>query len=523
MEDNEICEVIIPVTERFTVRWEKGIQLDAKVRKDKRLGFYKMVGEEKEILIKSPCTGKIIFLETPSEELTSQKVCVIERCKHDVVTHGLCTFCGAKPTEMTNQYVGFVDRNFAISDNKAQEIYSELESRILTEKKLFLVLDLDNTIIHAFLFQKGDNMLSLEEVQNYEDIYVLELPPEKYLVKLRPYLKEFLEGVRKNYMIYVYTKGTRQYAEAILKLIDPKEEMISKERLITRDEMEGNDFKSLRKLIYDGSLALILDDSPSVWGPIKNLIFTKPFYYFEDKDNKIIVRRKVDAFLFFIQHLLNSIHEIFYQLYVKNIKIPIHEIYHGYRQNLFVEEDISFYNFFQNEEEMKKSRESNILTKLGGKVSFEPSKETTLIFSRASKKLKTCPFENIPIVSLWYISYCEMFCTRLPVQYFDLRDKQNQIVVLEKAMKEIYLSKTNNADNDRPKPEKLEKPEESEANNDKLNAIKDTIEEILVKNFVPNDTIDKRIKEKIIIDIELKRKNKRKADEALEQNSTEAK
>lgn len=50
----------------------------------------------------------------------------------------------------------------------------------------------------------------------------------KHLVmKKRPYLDQFLERINKTYEIFIYTAGTRRYAEAVVKVLDPNKKYIN--------------------------------------------------------------------------------------------------------------------------------------------------------------------------------------------------------------------------------------------------------------------------------------------------------
>ena len=81
-----------------------------------------------------------------------------------------------------------------------------------------MVLDLDNTILHSTEISD----LSMSTVINLKNFYLIPKPEytaedkirkDLIVVKMRPYLKHFLYELRKYYEIYVYTKGTRIYAE----------------------------------------------------------------------------------------------------------------------------------------------------------------------------------------------------------------------------------------------------------------------------------------------------------------------
>ena len=492
-DERTIINADLPDDKKIIITWQRNVCLEAKIRKGNMLGTYEVVDNPSgpKGKIKAPISGKIIFLEPSGHEVSSLKVCIMEKCKHDVVISSLCTFCGLSVTNTQNDSVGFAHSVYKLSYEKAKEIYEDLEVEMLKSQKLFLVLDLDNTLIHAEPFKRpGANSDKLElgfDVQQ-EGLTVLNFYRDQFVVKLRPFLKEFLETLSTKYHILVYTMGTRDYAESILRQVDPQGIYVSTERLISRNEMGENKFKSIKKVIYDGSLALILDDRSDVWGNIKNLVYTQPYLCLENVQGKLNITRREDVFLYMIREMLEFIHEIFFLLYQKGEKIKIYNIYYAIRRSLFVHERIAFYGLYQNEEELKNSTEYKSLKKLGAtEIALEPSESTTLIFSRHSSKIKSYPMTNAPIVSLWYIYYCEMYCTHLNPDDFDLRKENALVITLERSMQKSQEEK---------------------------NKAKDKIEDYLMKNESNKGGLA-TIRQAVIDKLETKNVNKRSGAEDL--------
>ena len=61
------------------------------------------------------------------------------------------------------------------------------------------------------------------------------LGPCWYFIKVRPGLADFLEEVTKMYELHVYTMGTRAYADAVAKIVDPHRKYFG-DRVLSRDE-----------------------------------------------------------------------------------------------------------------------------------------------------------------------------------------------------------------------------------------------------------------------------------------------
>ena len=81
------------------------------------------------------------------------------------------------------------------------------------EPEVTLVLDLDETLIHS---------TSVRTDPKDEEILVrVGNSLEKYYVKLRPFLKEFLERLSKIFELVIFTASIKEYADKVIDYIDP--------------------------------------------------------------------------------------------------------------------------------------------------------------------------------------------------------------------------------------------------------------------------------------------------------------
>lgn len=116
--------------------------------------------------------------------------------------------------------------HFRISHSEAESLGKADQNRLKRMKKLSLVLDLDHTLLHATADRRAEI-----ECKNRDDVRFILLPiipmnqqPHQvinmvHFIKLRPHLKEFLEGLQNLYEISIYTAGTRGYAEKVVNII----------------------------------------------------------------------------------------------------------------------------------------------------------------------------------------------------------------------------------------------------------------------------------------------------------------
>ncbi|KAJ6547209.1 hypothetical protein B0H19DRAFT_954705 [Mycena capillaripes] len=281
----------------------------------------------------------------PGEVISQRKakdrpvVLVLEECKHGMQISGLCVLCGK---DMTNSdYIGFADSSRAhiqmthsangplVSLEEAQRLEKETADDLLKARKLSLIVDLDQTIVHATVdptvgewrsegaawkarqaLKKTDaqdsdsdssesedecnpNWEALEDVGEFRlgaesfgmpagkgKGKLLESDGPMYYIKRRPGWQEFLEDMATKYQMHVYTMGTRAYAEQVCALIDPTGKVFGG-RLLSRDESGSLTQKSLQRLFpCDTSMVVIIDDRADVWEWSPNLIKVVPYDFF---------------------------------------------------------------------------------------------------------------------------------------------------------------------------------------------------------------------------------------------------
>lgn len=230
---------------------------------------------------------------------------VIEPCAHPIQYGGLCAVCGKSlededdekrtPISMTHG-----STNLKVSSKEAIDIEKSSTDRLFKEKKLSLVVDLDQTVIHVTVDPTVAEWMSDPTNPNYDAVkdvkpFILEeppfvppgysgpkLPPTKrwYYVKLRPGLHEFLEKMNERYEMHIYTMATRAYAENIAKIIDP-DGIYFGDRILSRDESGSLTQKSLKRLFpVDTSMVVIIDDRGDVWNWSPHLIKVVPYDFF---------------------------------------------------------------------------------------------------------------------------------------------------------------------------------------------------------------------------------------------------
>lgn len=191
-----------------------------------------------------------------------------------------------------------------VTQKLAQKLGHDDTRRLLADRKLVLLVDLDQTVIHTTNDTVPDNIKGIYHFQLYG--------PHSpwYHTRLRPGTAEFLERMSQLYELHICTFGARNYAHMIAQLLDPEGKFFS-HRILSRDECFNAtsktdnlkcvsipesclDFHLLNvlnnnlKIVYyralfpnGDSMVCIIDDREDVWNMASNLIQVKPYHFFQ--------------------------------------------------------------------------------------------------------------------------------------------------------------------------------------------------------------------------------------------------
>lgn len=146
-------------------------------------------------------------------------------------------------------------------------------------KKKTLILDLDETLIHADFN---------EQFCNHDHSVYFEYDGEEVSVDIfvRPGVQEFLKRMSQIFEIFIFTAGRKEYADACIDIIDPERKII-KHRLYRDSCIPINNriyVKDLRIFVNRKQENLILVDNSfySFANQPKNGVLINSFYHDED-------------------------------------------------------------------------------------------------------------------------------------------------------------------------------------------------------------------------------------------------
>eukprot|EP01054_Gregarina_sp_Poly1_P009107 Gregarina_sp_Poly_1__9106@NODE_558_length_7531_cov_98_785102_g439_i0_p1_GENE_NODE_558_length_7531_cov_98_785102_g439_i0NODE_558_length_7531_cov_98_785102_g439_i0_p1_ORF_typecomplete_len655_score107_29NIF/PF03031_18/8_7e21HAD_2/PF13419_6/0_0038DUF705/PF05152_12/41DUF705/PF05152_12/1_4_NODE_558_length_7531_cov_98_785102_g439_i021094073 len=366
----------------WTLVWSKSLHEDKRFSRGQKLGALERQNEDGASIKLPLVANKDVWIQevlipskTPISRLDEDRpalhLSTLNLCKHDVVLGGLCAGCGEmiktavehkrrKLDHLPDRIkLGFVasDTNIQISKEYAESLTASKISGLLHNRKLMLVLDLDNTLAHAFelpppLDLLKENLLSsveaeqlrLEDVTNPIDLVSVidgtdlkeslqvggqyvhyieeheqsELCKEKLRVleshvfrmqtcvqspttsyyasaffKLRPGVIKFLRDLSAQYELYLYTAGTLEHAESSLRLLDPGRTFFGT-RVFARTSIEKDGTKSLSQILpTDHEMIVVIDDTSRVWAADVALFMCYPYFWHRDEINHFLGASKL--------------------------------------------------------------------------------------------------------------------------------------------------------------------------------------------------------------------------------------
>ncbi|KAK3086847.1 hypothetical protein FSP39_024385 [Pinctada imbricata] len=289
METSEV-EVRAPGDKSIKIsRWK--VKSGSKVGRGALLALYE-TAVTKGLKLKSTMVGTVSeVLATDADFIPSGTVLLkMLPCSHPVVMKDMCADCGADlrkdagvsgtRKEPVSASVAMVHNipELIISKEQALELGKADEENLLKNRKLVLLVDLDQTLIHT---TNDDIPPKLKDVYHFQIRHGNTTP--WFHTKLRPGTQAFLEKVSKLYELHICTFGSRMYAHIIANFLDPDGKYFS-HRILSRDECFNQNSKTanLKALFPCGdSMVCIIDDREDVWNFSPNLIHVKPYRFFQ--------------------------------------------------------------------------------------------------------------------------------------------------------------------------------------------------------------------------------------------------
>ncbi|CAH2067800.1 unnamed protein product [Thlaspi arvense] len=275
--------------------------------------------------IRESCSSLVAEVESKKPHKSTQKPKgrSTRSCGHWYVRHRACVVCKSKVDKREGRAFDYLVQGLQLS-HEAVALTKRFTTRssCLKERKLHLVLDLDHTLLHCTQVSRLSKAEKYLLRESREDLRKMEVGEDstEYLTKLRPFVHDFLMEANEMFTMYAYTMGSRDYAKALLELIDPEGDYFE-DRVITADDSPF--VKTLDLVLAEERGVVIVDDTRSVWTHHKsNLVEISKYNYFRDdgqQDSKPYSEEKIDeseddGALANVLKLLKELHSGFFRV-----------------------------------------------------------------------------------------------------------------------------------------------------------------------------------------------------------------
>ncbi|KAL1563492.1 protein-serine/threonine phosphatase [Salvia divinorum] len=230
---------------------------------------------------------KRLKLELYSGTVNPQKE---EICTHPGSFGGLCMKCGLRVDDDSAIPLKYIDKNLRIANDEMARLRDkDFKDLLCHRKKLYLVLDLDHTLLNSARLTdiiEDETYLINQEILCQSFILdtlktsLFRLDGMHMMTKLRPFVHTFLEEASKLFEMYIYTMGESPYALEMADLLDPGNKYFHS-RIIAQGDCTQKYKKGLDIVLGRESAVLILDDTQVVWKENKeNLILMDRYHFF---------------------------------------------------------------------------------------------------------------------------------------------------------------------------------------------------------------------------------------------------
>ncbi|XP_068207972.1 RNA polymerase II subunit A C-terminal domain phosphatase-like isoform X2 [Palaemon carinicauda] len=234
------------------------------------------------IIVKAKNSGVVSQVLVKVNDVVENGSCIMEitACVHPALMGNICCDCGMVledneiPKSDTVSMIHSVP-DLKIAKEEAEELGKKDQKNLLSQRKLVLLVDLDQTLIHT----TNDNIpAELKDVYHFQ----LHSGGPWYHTRLRPHTKEFLEKISRLFELHICTFGVREYAHYIAHFLDPDGKLFG-QRILSRNECIDPMSKkaNLNSLFPCGdNMVCIIDDRTDVWNFSPNVIQVVPYHFF---------------------------------------------------------------------------------------------------------------------------------------------------------------------------------------------------------------------------------------------------
>ncbi|KAK8807796.1 hypothetical protein WA171_000745 [Blastocystis sp. BT1] len=366
------------------------------------------------------------------------------------------------------------------------------------DAQLILIIDLDLTLVHAIhdddaisIFNqwmssvKDDSWIREIQAQlnSLELFYIDDNGSSRFsnlLIKTRPGIITLLHELAARYELIIYTQGEVQYAEQVMKLLDPDDSLF-KGRFIARGEAQEEPQKKLLSKIldcwntyvkehtgYDPSnpsselsrcvltqseleqRLLILDDKDDVWeltgseeksNPIDHLVKCLPYFFFDNKGRYDLQRLQMCERLEsdYVRRLTGIFAEVHTRWQRQGGRVM--EALRSTRRSVLRGLRIAFSSIIEQSEGVENNLLYQLLVEYGGAYVTDLTNCDLLVCRQLrTAKVNQAQLNHVPVVSIRWLEECVKYWRLAPLEpfYLDFKQDLQQTALLGKEAVDSY-------------------------------------------------------------------------------------
>lgn len=377
---------------------------------------------------------------------TSEASLVKDICKHPGVIGGMCIRCGQKVEDQSGVAFGYIHKDLRLANDEIARLRDRDLKNLFRHKKLYLVLDLDHTLLNSTRFV--DITPEEEYLKNQTDSLqdalkgsLFRLDSMHMVTKLRPFVQTFLKEANKFFEMYIYTMGERAYALEMAKLLDP-ENVYFNSKVIAQGDCTQRHQKGLDVVLGQESAVLILDDTEPVWVKHKdNLIVMERYHFFASSCRQFGFSCKslselksdesaVDGALATVLEVLKRIHTMFFDTELEGnlVDRDVRQVLRTVRKGVLNGCKVVFSRVFPTKFQAENHQLWKVAEQLGAMCSTEVDASVTHVVSTDSgtEKSRWAVKEKKFLVHPRWIEAANYLWQKQPEENFPVTQTKNQ-------------------------------------------------------------------------------------------------
>ncbi|XP_035832338.1 RNA polymerase II C-terminal domain phosphatase-like 4 isoform X1 [Helianthus annuus] len=365
-------------------------------------------------------------------------------CIHPGFIGGMCIKCGEKTDDDTQSSVafGYIHKDLRLANDEIARLRDRDLKNLLRHKKLYLVLDLDHTLLNSTRFSdlaqdEGYLLNPNDPMQDALKGSLFKLPFMNMVTKLRPFVHTFLKEASNYFEMYIYTMGERAYALEMANLLDPGRVYFDS-KVIAQGDCTQRHQKGLDVVLGQENAVLILDDTEQVWSKHKdNLISMERYHFFASSCKQFGYKSKslselrsdesdTDGALATVLKVLKRVHSMFYdsELGENFAGRDARQMLRAVRSEVLKGCKIVFSRVFPTKFQADNHHLWMLAERLGATCSTEVDSSVTHVISTdiGTEKSRWAIQENKFLVEPRWLEAANFLWQRLPEESFPVKD-----------------------------------------------------------------------------------------------------